>query len=108
MAVGIAYGWQVENSSGTPVSGAKVFFKIKGTSTNATTYTDSALTVPAANPVQADAAGWFATYISPTVNYDIQIKSADESITYQSTSVSPSATGSVSYTHLTLPTNREV
>jgi len=94
MAVGIAYGWQVENSSGTPVSGAKVFFKIKGTSTNATTYTDSALTVPAANPVQADAAGWFATYISPTVNYDIQIKSADESITYQSTSVSPSATGS--------------
>jgi len=94
MAVGIAYGWQVENANGTPVSGAKVFFKIKGTSTNATTYTDSALTVPAANPVLADAAGWFATYLSPTVNYDIQIKSADESITYQSTSVSPSATGS--------------
>jgi hypothetical protein len=94
MATGIAYGWQVENANGTPVSGAKVFFKIKGTSTNATTYTDSALTVPAANPVVADAAGWFATYLSPTVNYDIQIKSADESITYQSTSVSPSATGS--------------
>ena len=61
MASGISYGWQVENSSGTPVSGAKIFFKIKGTSTNATTYTDSALTVPAANPVVADAAGWFAT-----------------------------------------------
>jgi hypothetical protein len=94
MSSGISYGWQVENSSGTPVSGAKIFFKIKGTSTNATTYTDSALTVPAANPVVADAAGWFAVYLSPTVNYDIQIKSADESITYQSTSVSPSATGS--------------
>jgi hypothetical protein len=94
MATGLAYGWQVENANGTPVSGAKVFFKLKGTSTNATTYTDSALTVPAANPVLADAAGWFATYLSPTVNYDIQIKSADESITYQSTSVSPSVTGS--------------
>lgn len=94
MATGIAYGWQVENSSGTPVSGAKIYFKIKGTSTNATTYTDSALTVPAANPVVADAAGWFATYLSPTVNYDITIKSADDSITYQSSSISPSDTGS--------------
>jgi hypothetical protein len=94
MASGIPFGDQVENSSGTPVSGAKIYFKIKGTNTNATTYTDSALTVPAANPVVADAAGWFNTYLSPTVNYDVEIKSANDAITYRSFSESPSATGS--------------
>jgi hypothetical protein len=76
------------------VSGAKVYFKIKGTNTNATTYTDSALTVPASNPVVADAAGWFNTYLSPTINYDVEIKSANDAITYRSFSESPSATGS--------------
>jgi len=94
MASGIPFGDQVENSSGTPVSGAKVYFKIKGTNTNATTYTDSALTVPAANPVEADAAGWFNTYLDPNVNYDVEIKSANDAITYRSFSESPSATGS--------------
>jgi hypothetical protein len=94
MASGIPFGDQVENSSGTPVSGAKVYFKIKGTNTNATTYTDSALTVPASNPVVADAAGWFNTYLSPTINYDVEIKSANDAITYRSFSESPSATGS--------------
>jgi hypothetical protein len=94
MASGIPFGDQVENSSGTPVSSAKIYFKIKGTNTNATTYTDSALTVPAANPVEADAAGWFNTYLDPNVNYDVEIKSANDAITYRSFSESPSATGS--------------
>lgn len=94
MAVGIPFGDQVENSSGVPVSGAKIYFKIKGTSTNATTYTDSALTIPAANPVIAAADGWFNTYLDPGVNYDVQIKSADDSITYRSFSESPTSTGS--------------
>jgi hypothetical protein len=82
MATGNPFGWQVENSSGTPVSGAKVYFKKSGTSTDQSAYTDKAITVPAANPVIADAAGWFAVYLDPTLDYDITIKSADDSVTY--------------------------
>lgn len=94
MATGIAYGWQVENSNGTPVSGALISFKKSGTSTDATTYTDKTLTVPASNPVVADAAGWFNTYLDPNQDYDITIKSADGSTTYSSPSVLPTSTGS--------------
>jgi hypothetical protein len=94
MALGIAYGWQVENSSGTPVSGAKIAFKRTGTATNAATYTDRALSVPASNPVEADAAGWFNTYLDPDVIYDITVKSADESIIYQTVTVGDGGAGS--------------
>ena len=93
MALGQNFGWQVENVNGTPVSGAKIIFKRSGTSTDATTYTDRALTVPAANPVVADSAGWFNTYIDPGVAYDVTIKSADESITYQTVTIGGAGAG---------------
>jgi hypothetical protein len=83
MAVGIAFGWQVENSSGTPVSGAKVYTYRRATTTPQTAYTDSAISVPAANPIIADAAGWFNSYLNPALDYTVVIKSADDSITYQ-------------------------
>ena len=82
MATGLPFGWQVENANGVPVSGAKVYFKKSGTSTDQSAYTDKAVTVPAANPVIADAAGWFAVYLNPALDYDITIKSADDSVTY--------------------------
>jgi hypothetical protein len=82
MAVGSSFGWQVENSSGVPVSGAKVYFKKSGTSTDQSAYTDKACTIPASNPVEADAAGWFNVYLDANLNYDITIKSADDSVTY--------------------------
>lgn len=93
MATAIPYGWQVENSSGTPVSGALVYFYAPGTTTPRTTYTDSALSVPAANPVVADAAGWFNTYLSSELAYDIVIKSADASITYQTRTIASNISG---------------
>ena len=77
------YGWQVENASGTPVSGAKIYFYVPTTTTPRNTFTDTALTVPAANPVLADAAGWFRTYVDTAQAYDIVIRSADDAITYQ-------------------------
>jgi hypothetical protein len=83
MALGIPYGWQVENSSGTPVSGAKVYTYRRATTTPQTAYTDSAISVPAANPIIADAAGWFNSYLNPALDYTVVIKSADDSITYQ-------------------------
>ena len=79
--------FQAEDANGTPVSGAKVFFKVAGTSTDATAYTDAGLTTPASNPLVADSAGYFVVYYSPSVSYDVTIKSADEAVTYASFTV---------------------
>jgi hypothetical protein len=93
MPTPIAYGWQVENVNGTPVSGAKIYFFAPGTTTPRTTYTDSGLSVPAAHPVEADAAGWFNVYLSSDLGYDILVKSADDSITYQTRTISSGIAG---------------
>jgi hypothetical protein len=93
MATAIPYGWQVENANGVPVSGAKVYFYQPGTTTPRTTYSDDGLTVPASNPVIADSAGWFNTYLSSELPYDIVIKSADDSITYQERTVASNIAG---------------
>lgn len=82
MAVGIPFGWIVVDESGNPVSGAKIYFKKGGTSTDQAAYTDDALTTPAANPTIAAANGWFRVYLDPTKNYDITVKSADDATTY--------------------------
>ena len=95
MSNGLAIGWQVENSSGTPVSGAKIYTYVRNTSTAQPAYTDSAITVPASNPIIADAAGWFNVYLNPALDYTVVIKSADDSITYQTREYfGASATGS--------------
>jgi hypothetical protein len=96
MALGVPFGWQVESASGVPVSGAKIAFKKAGTATNRSPFTDKNLTVPASNPVIADAAGWFNVYLDPSLDYDITVKSADESITYQSLTYSGPGGDSVS------------
>jgi hypothetical protein len=83
MPAAIPFGWTVQNVSGTAVSGAKIYFYIEGTTTPRTPYSDIALTVPTANPVVADAAGYFRVYLSSDLSYDIVVKSADDSITYQ-------------------------
>lgn len=82
MATAIPFGWQVENAAGTPVSGAKIYFYIPTTQTLRTPYSDTALSVPTANPVEANAAGWFSVYLSDALSYQIVVKSADDSITY--------------------------
>jgi hypothetical protein len=93
MATAIAFGWQVENVNGTPVSGARIYFFAPGTTTPRTTWTNSGLTVPAAHPVEADAAGWFNTYLSSELAYDVVIKSADDSITYQTRTIASGISG---------------
>lgn len=58
------------NSSGRPYPGARLFFYRAGTTTLATVYTDSALSVPSSNPLTANAAGQFsAVYLDPDVGY---------------------------------------
>jgi hypothetical protein len=59
------------NSSGTPYSGAKLYVYRAGTTTQATAYTTSALSVAHANPVVANSAGQFAAvYLDPAADYD--------------------------------------
>ena len=59
------------NSSGRPYPGSKLYFYRAGTTTLATVYTNSALTVPAANPLTANSAGMFdAVYLNPAAGHD--------------------------------------
>jgi hypothetical protein len=59
------------SSTGRPYPASKLYFYAAGTTTLATVYTNSALTIPAPNPMTANSAGMFATvFLSPTMgNY---------------------------------------
>jgi hypothetical protein len=93
MATAIPFGWTVQNAAGTAVSGAKIYFYVPNTTTNRTPFSDTGLSVPTANPVVADAAGYFLVYLSSELAYDIVVKSADDSITYQSRTVASNIAG---------------
>ena len=71
-------------ASGSPVSGAKVYSYVKGTTTLQALYTDEGLTTPAANPFVADSEGRVVLYMDDTLNYTITIKSADDASTFYS------------------------
>jgi len=65
------------SSSGAPYAGAKYYFYLTGTSTLATVYTDSALSVAHSNPVIADANGTFAPiWLDPTKTYRAKLTTA--------------------------------
>ena len=71
----------VLDSDGVAVSGAKVYTYEAGTTTNATTYTTSALNVANANPIVADSAGRYVAYLAAGQNLRFIIKtSADVTI----------------------------
>ena len=71
----------VLDSDGVAVSGAKVYTYEAGTTTNATTYTTSALDVANANPIVADSAGRYVAYLAAGQNLRFIIKtSADVTI----------------------------
>lgn len=70
--------FQFPDSNGDPLPGAKLYFYEAGTSTELDTYSDSALSVPNANPVVADSGGLFgAIYLSAT-SYKVVFKDASE------------------------------
>lgn len=69
---------------GTPVSGALIVFKKKGTATNQVAYLDEALTIPSQNPEPCDAGGRQVAYLDGSLSYDIAVKSADLATTYLS------------------------
>jgi len=66
----------VLDTDGVAVSGALIYTYVGGTTTNAATYTTSALTVANANPIVADAAGRFVAYLPAGGNFKFLYKTA--------------------------------
>jgi hypothetical protein len=74
---------QAFDVNGVPASGAKLFTYLTGTVVNATTYSDSALSIAAANPIVANSHGIIPEfYYDPELTYKLVLKSADEATTF--------------------------
>lgn len=68
---------QAFDNNGDPVSGAKAYWYLAGTSTPVNVYTTVGLTTPHAVPVVADAYGRFAEiYLTPGVSYKLDLKTS--------------------------------
>lgn len=65
------------SGNGLPEAGAQARFRLSGTTTAATVYSDAALTTPLTNPVVANGAGRLPTiYLDDTVTYRVDILDA--------------------------------
>lgn len=72
---------QICDANGDPVSGARIYIYDVGTTTLKTVYSDTALSVAAANPIITDSAGRHAIRYIATGSYKYHVKtSADVSI----------------------------
>ena len=70
----------VLDGDGVAVSGAKIYTYEAGTTTNATTYTTSDLSVANANPIVADSASRYVAYLSAGANMRFIIKTSADVI----------------------------
>ena len=75
-------GYQVLNHSGLPNAGGFIYVYQAGTSTPATTYTDSSGTIANTNPIQLDAAGYIPDqiWVDPGSSYKFVVESATGTI----------------------------
>jgi hypothetical protein len=65
------------DSDNNPLSGAKLYFYVTGTTTPTDVYEGSDLVTPLSNPVEADSAGLFpAIYLDPAVTYRAVLKNS--------------------------------
>ena len=89
--------FQVIDSTGAPISGAKVFtYESGASSVPLTTYTDATGNTSNTNPVVCDASGQANIWFTPGVLYRVLVKNAAETTTYYTIdnvagSVTPSA-----------------
>lgn len=67
---------QAIGDTGSPLSGAKLYFYESGTTTPKDTYSDEALTTPNANPVTADSAGRFGDIFLGSGSYKVVSKTS--------------------------------
>lgn len=74
--------FRAENASGVIVSGAGLWVYQTGTTTPANIFTDEALTVPAANPLESNSAGYFAQFfIASSTRVDLQCRADADNAT---------------------------
>lgn len=76
------------DSNGDPVSGAKLYVYVAGTTTAVTTYSDADLSTPQASPVISDAAGFFPEVYTPDGSYKVRITDADDAVIFEADDVS--------------------
>lgn len=72
---------QLENSSGSPLSGGKKYVYAVGTTTALSLFSDDTLSTPAANPIVADSSGAFAgVFLAETECKQLVTTSADVTV----------------------------
>ena len=71
-------GYQEFDANGKPAPGALLYTYEAGTSTPKVTYSDAGLTIPNANPVEADAGGRFGPVFAEAGDYRLIMKTAAE------------------------------
>jgi parallel beta-helix repeat protein len=83
------------DTTGVVSPGAKLNFYLTGTSTRANTYSNAALTIANANPVQANGAGLFGNiYLSPGQQYKVVLTDSDDNEIWTADPVVSSGSGS--------------
>lgn len=85
MASGPRFYWPkgiALDPTGVTIPGALLNFYLSGSNTRTPTFSDEALTVPNANPVEADASGVFPDiFIDPTIIYKVVFTGPNDGIT---------------------------
>lgn len=71
--------WTVFDSNGDPVSGAKVYFYVTGSTTPKNTYSDSALSATNTNPIICDGSGRIGEVFG-TGAYKLVVNTADDTL----------------------------
>ena len=73
---------------GNPLNGGKIYTYAAGTSSPQATYTDSALTVPNANPIILNAAGRCVIYLPTNTGYKFVVNTSADVLVYSIDNVS--------------------
>jgi hypothetical protein len=81
-------GRWLATEGGRPMVGAKLFTRVAGTTALATTYKNTALSVPNTNPVIMDSQGRAVVILDPAVTYDFELQRADGSQAFTQNAVS--------------------
>ncbi|MGB7337070.1 MAG: hypothetical protein WBD01_14885, partial [Salaquimonas sp.] len=83
-------GYQIEDKNGKALSGAKLYIYDAGTTTDASTFLDDALSSPATQPIVADAAGRIAAfYVASGQKYKVVAKTSADVPLYTDDDISP-------------------
>lgn len=96
------------DGTGTPLAGGKLYFYASGTSTPLATYSDAALTTPNANPVIANASGYWGAIFLQALDYKVLLKDANDVQIWSADPVSGSSGSGQSNNVRTITTNTTI